>query len=148
MLATVGQTRITGDDISYRITVERAYGNDSVIDSVALVALINDALEREVARRWKVDVTPHEIAALSRHVDQTTRAPEILAKVRHAFGDDRAAYERLYLAPRIVNRKLRALLSRNVEILDPGFRNSILSANPNVWWVARWLAQPKMGVER
>ncbi len=116
VLAKAGQTRITGDDISYRNAVEEAYGNDSITDSVALVALVNDALEHELAQSFGMMITPEEIARLNKHVDQTTRAPEILASVKHAFGDDRAAYERIYLAPRIINRKLRAFFSRNAEV--------------------------------
>jgi hypothetical protein len=116
VLAMVRQAQISGDDVSYRVAVEKAYGNVWGTDGVALVALVNDALEHDVARRWKVDGTPNEVAVLSKHVDETARAPEILAKVKDTFGNDRAACERLYLGPRIVNRKLRTLFSRNAEI--------------------------------
>jgi hypothetical protein len=53
---------------------------------------------------------------LSRHADETSKAPEILAKVKEVFGEDREAYERLYLGPKIINRKLRNWYSRNAEI--------------------------------
>ena len=116
MLAMVGQTRVGGDDVLYRVGVEEAYGHDAVAAGGVLIALVNDALVHEVAQSFGVTVASEEIEHLSRHIDQTSRAPEILAKVKRVFGDDRVAYERLYLAPRIVNRKLRAFFSRNAEI--------------------------------
>ncbi len=125
-VAEVGGAQISSADVSYRVAVEKAYGNATATEAAALVLLVNDALEREVARAAGVDATAEEIAALGRHADETSKAPEILAKVKRVFsgaddrgddrGDGRAAYERLYLAPKVVNRKLRAWYSRDAAI--------------------------------
>ncbi len=115
ILATVGQAQISSKDMSYKITTEKAYGNETVTEVAALVALINDALEQEVGRIFGVTATPEDISELSRHADETTKAPEILAIVKRAFGEDQDAYERLYLAPKIINRKLHAWYSRNAN---------------------------------
>lgn len=116
VLATVGRRQISSTDISYRIAIEKAYGNETVSAETVLVGLINDGFECEVGRLCDVTLTADDVAALSKHADQTSKAPEILAKVKDVFGDDRTAYERLYLAPKIMNRKLRSWYSRNAEI--------------------------------
>ena len=115
-LAKIGSVEISTLDLGYKIAVEQSYGNASIGAETALAALIGDALECEVGRVNGVGATPEELHAFSKHVDETSRAPEILAKVKAAFGGDKAAYERLYLAPRILNQKLRSYYSRSSEI--------------------------------
>jgi hypothetical protein len=115
-IATVGATEVTSQDIGYRTAVERAYGNDAVPPAAALVSLINEALEREAASAVGVAPTAADLAALSRHADETTKAPDLLARVKAIFGTDRASYERTYLAPKVVNSKLRAYFDGSREL--------------------------------
>ncbi|UCG59033.1 MAG: hypothetical protein JSU70_05895 [Phycisphaerales bacterium] len=96
--------------------MEEAYGNCGMSDETALISLVNDALERETARMHNVVVTEQEINAFRKYVDENTKAPEILEKVKRVFGDDRASYEQIYLGPKIINRKLDSWYSRNTEI--------------------------------
>jgi hypothetical protein len=116
LLARVGDVPVSRVDVSYRKAIEKAYGNEAATDAGALVALVNDALEHEVGAMYGVAATPDELAALAKHADETSKAPEILATVKRTFGDDKPAYERLFLAPKIVGRKLRIWYSRNAEI--------------------------------
>jgi hypothetical protein len=53
---------------------------------------------------------------MCKHVDETTKAPKILAKVKKIFENNQSAYERCYIAPKIINRKLRGWYSRNADI--------------------------------
>jgi hypothetical protein len=115
-LAQVGQQEISSIDISYMVAIEKAYGNEAVSDTAVLVGLINNSIESQVGRMCGVKVSADDLAALSRHADETSKAPEILAKIKEVFGEDRDAYERLYLGPKILNRKLRSWYSRNAEI--------------------------------
>jgi hypothetical protein len=112
----VGQTPITAREIHNRKKVEEAYGNCGMSDETAIISLVNDALERETARMHNVVVTEQEISSFRKYVDENTKAPEILEKVKRVFGDDRTSYEQIYLAPKIINRKLRSWYSRNTEI--------------------------------
>ena len=48
-VAVVGHTAITVNDISYRLKTEQAYENSGATEEVALISLINDAVEHEVA---------------------------------------------------------------------------------------------------
>lgn len=116
MTAKVGGSCISGRDVLSRTAIEKAYGNETVTDAVGLVTLVNDAIEYEVGRICGVTATAKDLAALSRHADKTSKAPEILAKVKDACRGDEVAYQRLYLAPRVINRKLRAFHSRSSDI--------------------------------
>jgi len=116
LLVELGTTKITSIDILYKIAVEKAYGNATINETGALVSLINDVFEMEVGRIFGITATPEEIAAFCKHVDETTKAPEILAQVKRIFKDDQSAYERLYVTPKIINQKLRAWYSRDVEL--------------------------------
>lgn len=82
----------------------------------ALVALINDAVEYEVASAADLTPSPDEMKAFAVHVDKSTKAPEVLAAVKRVFGNDVNAYQQIYLSPRIVNRKLRSWFSHNAEM--------------------------------
>jgi hypothetical protein len=115
-VATVSKTAITLRDISHRIKTEEAYGNDGATAAVALVSLVNDAIEREVALRHGVAITQEEIISYRNYVDENTKAPEILRKVKSAFREDELSYEQIYLAPKILNRKLRYFYIRNLEL--------------------------------
>ncbi len=115
-IATVGGICIEARDISYKMAIERAYGNETITESVALVMLVTESIEKEVGRMFRIEATADERSALRRHADEHSRAPEILAAVKHAFGVDQEAYERLYLEPRIINRKLHAWFNRNSEV--------------------------------
>ncbi len=116
IIATIGRTNITRQDISYRIWVERAYGNKKITATTTLVLIVNDLFEKEVGLGHGVSVTSEEIAAFRKYADQNTRAPEILVKVKAVFKGDEAAYARLYLEPRIMNRKLHYFYSRDAAI--------------------------------
>jgi hypothetical protein len=116
ILAKAGSLQIYRTDAAYKVGIEKAYGNERVTEVIALVSLINDALEHEAAGMHGVTIKRDEVAAFKRHVDKTSRAPQILAKVKAVFGRDTDSYERLYLGPKIINRKLRYWYSRNAEI--------------------------------
>ena len=115
-IAKVGEQEISRADAAYRMAIEKAYGNETMTEGVALIALVNDAIEQEVGRINGVTITPDELSSMRRHADETSKAPEILAQVKQAFGNNLAAYDRIYLSPRIMNRKLRSWYSRNAEI--------------------------------
>jgi len=116
IISEVGSSGITSLDLSYKMAIERAYGNNSITGASALVALINDTIEKEVAKICRITIKPDEIAALSRHSDENSKAPEILAGVKSVFGKDRSSYERIFLAPKILNRKLHSAFSADPNI--------------------------------
>lgn len=126
-MAQVGRAEITGTDIARRLGVEKAYGNKTADRGTALASLIHDALESDVAAAHSVGPTKEEIATFRKYVDENSRSPELLAEVKKVFGEDGGSYERLYLAPRIVNRKLHYFYSRD-PLLHKGERALIEKA--------------------
>lgn len=112
-VAIVGKTAITEKEIFYKVQIEKAYGNEGVTAAAALISLINDALEHEVAGIHDVSISRGEIESFKKYVDESTKAPEILQEVKSIFADDLASYEQIYLSPKIMNRKLRSFYSTN-----------------------------------
>ena len=55
--------------------------------------------------------TEEEIDEFAWHVTNTTRSRPLLNAIKKIFSDDREAYRRVFLAPRIVDKKLRAFHS-------------------------------------
>jgi hypothetical protein len=68
-VAVVGHTAITVRDISYRLKTEKAYENLGATEETALISLINDAIEHEVALLNGVVATQEEIEALRKFVE-------------------------------------------------------------------------------
>ena len=128
----VGETAIGAKDILYKIGIEKAYGSRTVNTAAGAVSLANDAIEMEVARVADVRATPEETAALGKHADENSKAPATLARIKAVFGSDIESYERLYLAPKIINRKLRACYARGAE--THGRQRSAINE-------ARWLVR-------
>ena len=118
--AQVGKTTITQAEIENRIAVESAYSNDSLPHHTALAALINDALEWEVADSLGLVPDSMQVRAFIEHVETTTRAPEVLARVKQVFGADTAAYIRQYLEPKIVASTLRGYQAYDTAIQSEG----------------------------
>lgn len=104
----IGRVTILASDLRLTIETEKAYGRTSLPNASAAIILGGHALWDEVARQVGVSVTSAEVSAFGRRADANTKAPQVLAKVKAVFGVDRAAYERLYVAPKVLDRKLRA----------------------------------------
>jgi hypothetical protein len=126
-LATVGKSEISRQDMAYHAAVSSAYGNSDMKDSAALVSLVHLALEREVGRAHGVVVNVGELDSFSRYVDESSKAPDILVKVKAVFGSDTGAYRRLFLAPKVMSTKLREWFSRDPSV-QAGQRKAIEKA--------------------
>ncbi|GIV28884.1 MAG: hypothetical protein KatS3mg027_2698 [Bacteroidia bacterium] len=116
IVARVGNLEITDKDVESKIRIEEAYSGKRIEPAIALIQLLNDAVEMEVVAKYGVAPTVEEIKTLEEHADKTSKAPKILVKVKAIFGNDISAYRRLYIAPKIVNWKLRGFFSRNSEL--------------------------------
>ncbi len=66
--------------------------------------------QQKEAVLWKVygvEITPAMIAAEVERINTTTRAPEVLAEIKHALGDDAVRFAAAMARPIIVERELR-----------------------------------------
>lgn len=109
LLAQVGKTEVLSIDLGYRSMVERCYRNgEEVGEAAAFLLLLQDAMDREIARAYGLLPTEEEIDAFDKHVYDTSRARDRLNAIEAGFGEDEEAYRRVFLEPRVVDRKLRA----------------------------------------
>ncbi len=115
VLATVGQQNITRQDVVYRIGIAKSYGHKQPMNEQALVYMIDDALTRQVAAKVGVAVTKQEVDALSAYLDKHSKTPKILNAVKWVFGDNADDYRRIYVIPRVLNRKLQAWYALHVS---------------------------------
>lgn len=106
VLATAGQENITRQDVVYRIGIAKGYGNREPMNELALIYEINDALTRQVAAKLGVVVSKEDVDKLNETLEKPNKDTKILNAVKWVFGDDHAGYRRVFLAPRVLNRKL------------------------------------------
>ncbi|MGE3800708.1 MAG: hypothetical protein AB7H80_06775 [Candidatus Kapaibacterium sp.] len=106
-VATVGTIEITQQDLDYRAAIQAAYGGDTLPMPTALVAAGNDALAENVAASLGLTPTTEDVRQFISHVDETSKAPDVLQKVKNVFGEDSLSYINIYLKPKVVEAKLQ-----------------------------------------
>jgi len=117
LVATAGQTKLTYEDIVYSKAVHKAQNHgEEIDDTTGLVMLLKKCVNREVARIEKLDVSEADIDAMSDYVDTNVRSTEMLKAVKEVFGEDVSAYRRIFLQPKVVEKKLRFYFSTDRRI--------------------------------
>jgi len=116
VVAQVGETAITAQDVAYRQAVVVVRSGEDFPAHLALFQLVDEALMAEVGRAYGVVITAEMLAEEAARVEAESRDPETLARMRTVFGDDQAAYRRLVLAPILVNQMLHARFSLGHDI--------------------------------
>jgi hypothetical protein len=92
--------------------------------------------EAVLRKAYGLEITPAMVAAEVERINTTTRAPEVLAEIKHALGDDAARFAAAMARPFLVERELRrrfdhdgnlhAAQRREAELA----RASLLANNP------------------
>jgi len=101
-----------------RAVIERVYYNhrtgtkppfEETLPADALRRLVQTDLGKEAALKnaYGVEVTPAMLAAEVQRINTTTRAPEILAELKAALGNDTNRFARTVARPIVVERLLR-----------------------------------------
>ena len=147
---------------SDRLAIERVYyqhrlgGKPPFGDTLprpALEKLVRQDLKREAVLRehYGVAITPALLAAEVQRIDATTHAPETLAEIKAALGQNSARYAQAFAKPFLVERLLRdkfenddalhAPLRRDCERLRAG----LLAARTKGATPAQLLAQLRRG---
>ena len=74
-----------------------------------LERLVRADMQKELVLRktFGVEITPAMVAAEVQRINTTTRAPEMLAEIKHALGGDAARFAEAMARPIIVERALR-----------------------------------------
>lgn len=105
--------------VADRTAIEHVYyahrlGNKPPFDDISPPALIQRLVERDrgkeqvLKRVYGVEITEAEMAAEIQRIGRTTQAPEMLAGIRAALGNDPRRFARAYIKPILVDRELRA----------------------------------------
>ncbi|MCB0713707.1 MAG: hypothetical protein KDD67_15375, partial [Ignavibacteriae bacterium] len=121
-VATIGTVEITQQSLDYRAAIQAAYGGDTLPMPTALVAAGNDALAEDVAASLGLTPTSEEIQQFVSHVDETSKAPDILQKVKNVFGEDSLSYINIYLKPKVVEAKLQRYQAFDTAAQNDGRR--------------------------
>src|SRR5258708_127073 len=101
-----------------RAAIERVYYNhrlgekphfDQALPPTTLENLVRLDLRKEAAlkKTYGVEITPAMLAAEVQRINTTTRAPEMLAEIKAALGDDAARFASIFAKPILVERLLR-----------------------------------------
>ena len=105
-LCRVGSTRISAKDLSLRAKVSEIYYPGSAKDYVALSQLIKGNLALEILRSSGHPVDAPVLESEAKRIDENTKAPEMLAKIKSVYGADRKTYLRTFVAPVYAERML------------------------------------------
>src|SRR2546423_1187222 len=131
-----------------RAAIERVYYNhrlgekppfEQALPAATLEALVRQDLRKEAAlkRAYGVDVTPAMLDAEVQRINTTTRAPEVLAELKAALGNDPARFARAMAKPIVVERRLREKFDNDDALHAPQrrqveqTRNELLAAKRN-----------------
>lgn len=101
-----------------RTAIERVYYNHRIgqkppfeqVSPPALIErLVKEDLRKEAAlkRVYHVDITPALLEAEVQRINTTTRAPDMLAEIKAALGNDPAKFANVFAKPILVERMLR-----------------------------------------
>lgn len=116
-LCFVNGFEITGHDVEYHSLVQKCYGQKEILYEAALSGLVNNAIETEVLRlAFGEEASKDELEKRAKLIDETTRAPDVLAKIKAVFGGDHDAYLGIYVRPFTVNNELTVRFSTDREI--------------------------------
>lgn len=128
-----------------RTAVERVYYNhrlgekppfEQALPPATLENLLQQDLRKEAVlkRAYGVEITPEMLAAEVQRITTTTRAPEMLAEIKAALGNDPARFARALAKPLLVERFLREKFDNDDALHAPQrrqveqTRNELLAA--------------------
>jgi hypothetical protein len=104
--------------VQARIAIEQVYFNhrlgtkppfEQVSPPSLIERLVRDDLRKEAAlkRVYGLDITPVLLEAEVQRINTTTRAPEMLAEIKAALGNDPEKFAQIFAKPILVERLLR-----------------------------------------
>ncbi len=130
-----GQSEDLGFLCKDRAAIERNYhahrlGTSKPFEQAMPRELIEKLVRQDLQKKailkkaYAVEISPDMIAAEVRRIESTTRAPEMLAEIKHALGDDPERFALSMARPLIVERTLRARFENDDKIHAPQRREA------------------------
>jgi hypothetical protein len=113
-----------------RVAIERVYYNhrlgekppfEQVLPPATLEKLVRQDLHKEAALKnfYGVEVTPALLDVEVQRINTTTRAPEMLAEIKTALGNDPARFANVFAKPILVERLLREKFDNDDKLHAP-----------------------------
>ncbi len=98
-VAKVGSVEVTEKDLQDRMKVSEIYYPNSGKRYIALSQLVQGYLDEEVLKQlgYKVDESTWE--AESKRIDENTKAPDVLKKLKAVYSLDHAGYIKTFIRP-------------------------------------------------
>ena len=96
-VAQVGDITITRQDLEYRKKVSNIYYPGSNKDYVALTQLLEGYLDEAVLKSLGHKVDEQVWEEESQRIDQNTKAPEVLKRIKDVYGLDKKAYLKTFI---------------------------------------------------
>lgn len=141
-----------------RLAIERVYYNhrlgqkppfEEVSPPALIVRQVRDEQRKEAAlkRAYGVEITPAMLGTEVQRINTTTRAPEMLAEIKTALGNDAVRFAKSFAKPFLVERLLRERFENDDKLhasqrqACEAVRNRLLSAQSNGATVDKLLAQ-------
>jgi hypothetical protein len=105
-LIKVGNKPINKEHLKYKIAIDMSYGEEKPDTTSVFLVLIQQMLKEIIAEKEGILITEQMIKDEAERIDQETKAPEIIEKVKKIFGKDRKGYLEHYVKPVFVERYL------------------------------------------
>lgn len=114
----IGREVISRKELALKLAADNCYMDEKNYDEVpSLMSLINYNFEKEVLRSYyKASISRIDLEEKSEWVDQNTKAPDILACVKKAYGSETNFYIKNFIALAPVNQKLHDLFQNDPVI--------------------------------
>ncbi|MDB6025164.1 MAG: hypothetical protein JWM68_1387 [Verrucomicrobiales bacterium] len=122
LIGWLGGDAASADDLTQlladRTAIERVYYNHRTgtklpFEQTLPLEQLRRLMDREVMREnalknyFHVDITTAQVESEVTRINQSTRAPEILAEIKVALGSDAKRFARSFVRPIVVDRELR-----------------------------------------
>lgn len=145
LVCTVGGASGFDEALTNRAAIERVYYRhrlsntepfEKVLPEADLRRLVKRDEDRAAALRnhYGVEVTGRQIADEVARIERSTKAPDTLAEIKAALGNDSSRYEQFFIRPIVVERELRRRFENDEAIHASQrreceqVRNALLSA--------------------
>jgi len=108
VIVNISDKTIEQLDVSYRLAIDRPYGNDQSSEVEVVLQLVLQELREVITEQEGIYISDSMITHEALRIDKETKAPEILAKVKAVFADHRD-YLRHYVRPILVEKLLQEM---------------------------------------
>ncbi len=130
-MVSIDEKTITQHDVSYRLAIDKVYGNDQSGTTEAILQLIMQELREAIMQQEEIYITDSMIEQEALRINNETKAPVRLAEVKAVFADHRD-YLKHYVRPILVEKLLQEMFffdtlyhEESYRIINEAFAQSV-----------------------